>query len=50
LTQEELARWNELLKPITEKWSEEAKGKGLPARNIVEDIKVALEYHSRFPF
>ena len=50
LTQKELARWNKLLKPITEKWSEEAKAKGLPARTILKDIKVALEYHSRFPF
>jgi TRAP-type C4-dicarboxylate transport system substrate-binding protein len=48
LTQEELAKWNELLKPITDKWIENAKAKGLPAETILEDIKVAKEYHSRF--
>jgi len=48
LTQKELANWNKLLKPITGKWSEKAKAKGLPARTILKDIKVAKEYHSRF--
>ena len=48
LTQKELAKWNELLKPITDKWIENAKAKGLPARAILEDIKVAKEYHSSF--
>ena len=48
LTQKELAKWNKLLKPITAKWSEKAKAKGLPTRTILKDIKVAKEYHSRF--
>ena len=48
LTQKELARWNKLLKPIPDKWSEDAKAKGLPARTILKDIKVARDYHSRF--
>jgi TRAP-type C4-dicarboxylate transport system substrate-binding protein len=48
LTQKELARWNKLLKPIPDKWSENAKAKGLPARTILKDIKVARDYHSRF--
>lgn len=48
LTQKELAKWNKLLKPITDKWIEKAKVKGLPARTILKDIKVAKEYHSRF--
>jgi len=48
LTQKELAKWNKLLKPITDKWIENAKAKGLPARTILKDIKVANEYHSRF--
>ena len=48
LTQEELAKWNELLKPITDKWIENAKTKGLPAGTILKDIELAKEYHSRF--
>jgi TRAP-type C4-dicarboxylate transport system substrate-binding protein len=48
LTQKELARWDKLLKPIPDKWSEDAKAKGLPARTILKDIKVSKEYHSRF--
>jgi TRAP-type C4-dicarboxylate transport system substrate-binding protein len=48
LTQKELANWNKLLKPLIDKWSENAKAKGLPARTILKDIKVAKEYHSRF--
>jgi len=48
LTNKEMARWNKLLKPIPDKWSEQAKAKGLPARTILKDIKVAKEYHSRF--
>ncbi|MBE9572244.1 MAG: TRAP transporter substrate-binding protein DctP, partial [Proteobacteria bacterium] len=48
LTQKELAKWNKLIKPLIDKWSEDAKAKGLPARTILKDIKVAKEYHSRF--
>jgi len=48
LTQKELARWDKLLKPIPDKWSQDAKAKGLPARTILKDIKVARDYHSRF--
>lgn len=48
LTKKELARWNKLLKPLPDKWSQQAKAKGLSARTILKDIKVAKEYHSRF--
>jgi TRAP-type C4-dicarboxylate transport system substrate-binding protein len=48
LTKKELAQWNKLLKPLPDKWSEQAKAKGLSARTILKDIKVAKEYHSRF--
>jgi TRAP-type C4-dicarboxylate transport system substrate-binding protein len=48
LTQKELARWDKMVKPIPDKWSEDAKAKGLPARTILKDIKVARDYHSRF--
>jgi len=39
LSEEELAKWNKLLEPITGKWIEDAKAKGLPAEQIVKDIK-----------
>lgn len=48
LTKKELAKWNKLLKPLPDKWSQQAKAKGLSARTILKDIKVAKEYHSRF--
>ncbi len=48
LTKKALAKWNKLLKPLPNKWIEQAKAKGLPARTILKDIKVANEYHSRF--
>ena len=48
LTKKELAKWNKLLKPLPDKWIKQAKAKGLPARTILKDIKVAKEYHSRF--
>jgi TRAP-type C4-dicarboxylate transport system substrate-binding protein len=48
LTKKELDRWDKLLKPIPDKWSEDAKARGLPARTILKDIKVARDYHSRF--
>jgi len=48
LTRKEMANWNKLLKPITDKWIQDAKAKGLPARAILRDIRVAKEYHSRF--
>jgi TRAP-type C4-dicarboxylate transport system substrate-binding protein len=48
LTEQELANWNQLLKPLIDKWSADAEAKGLPAQTILKDIHVAKEYHSRF--
>jgi TRAP-type C4-dicarboxylate transport system substrate-binding protein len=48
LSASEMARWNRLMKPLTDKWITDAKAKGLPARTILNDIKVARDYHSRF--
>jgi TRAP-type C4-dicarboxylate transport system substrate-binding protein len=48
LSKKELARWNKLVKPLIKKWITRAKAKGLPARAIVRDIRVAKDYHSRF--
>ena len=39
LKKAEKKRWEKLLEPITGKWIASAKKKGLPADNIVEDIK-----------
>jgi TRAP-type C4-dicarboxylate transport system substrate-binding protein len=33
------AEWEQRLEPVIQKWVKEAKGKGLPAEAIVEDIK-----------
>jgi TRAP-type C4-dicarboxylate transport system substrate-binding protein len=38
LSAEEKARWDELLKPMIDNWIKSAEAKGLPARQIVEDI------------
>ena len=48
LTKKQLAEWNKLLKPIVDKWIKSTEAKGLPARAIVKDIKVARDYHTRF--
>ncbi len=39
LSSGEKAKWDKLLEPITGKWIEGAKAKGLPAEAIVSDIK-----------
>jgi TRAP-type C4-dicarboxylate transport system substrate-binding protein len=39
LSKDELAKWNKLLEPIIDKWIADAKAKGLPAEDIVKDIK-----------
>jgi len=44
----EMARWNRLMRPLIDKWITDAKAKGLPARTILNDIKTARDYHSRF--
>jgi len=48
LTKKELANWNRLLRPLKDQWITKAKAKGLPARAILRDIRVAKEYHTRF--
>jgi TRAP-type C4-dicarboxylate transport system substrate-binding protein len=39
LTPEQMAKWDKLIEPITGKWMEDAKAKGLPAEAIIKDIK-----------
>ena len=45
LSAEEKAKWDKLLEPITEKWIEENKAKGLPAEQIIADIKAFSKTH-----
>lgn len=47
LSDEEMARWNKLLEPITAKWIEQANAKGLPGKKIVEDIKALAKKYTR---
>jgi TRAP-type C4-dicarboxylate transport system substrate-binding protein len=46
LSEAEKAKWDALLKPMTDKWIQEAKEKGFPAEAIVEDIKALTKKHS----
>jgi TRAP-type C4-dicarboxylate transport system substrate-binding protein len=39
LTKDEKAKWDKLLAPVTAKWIEVWKAKGLPAEGIVEDMR-----------
>jgi TRAP-type C4-dicarboxylate transport system substrate-binding protein len=43
----EKARWDERLKPMTDKWIAEARAKGLPAEEILADIHAAVEKHRK---
>jgi TRAP-type C4-dicarboxylate transport system substrate-binding protein len=47
LTAEQKAKWNSLLKPLTAKWVEDAKAKGLPAEQIVSDLKASVKKYSK---
>ena len=43
LSAEEMAKWNDLIQPLTAKWIEDAKGKGLSGDAIVADIKAFMK-------
>ena len=45
LSAEEKAKWDALLEPITEKWIKDNKAKGLPAEQIIADIKAFSKNH-----
>ena len=47
LSEDEAARWDKLLEPIKGKWVEDAKAKGLPADDILKDIKSFKNKYSR---
>ncbi len=46
LSEEEKAKWDELLAPITDKWIKDGKAKGLPVEAIVNDIKAFAKMYS----
>lgn len=46
LSESEKSEWNKSLKPITDKWIETSKAKGLPSKTVVDDIKVLIKKHS----
>jgi TRAP-type C4-dicarboxylate transport system substrate-binding protein len=46
LSKDERAEWDKLLAPITAKWIEDTKAKGLPAEAIVEYIKTFAKMDS----
>ncbi len=46
LTPEQMAAWNKPLEGLTAKWIEDAKKAGLPAEQILADIKALIVKHS----
>jgi TRAP-type C4-dicarboxylate transport system substrate-binding protein len=46
LDQAQKAKWNALLEPIIDDWSESATMKGFPAKEIVSDIRELIQKHS----
>ena len=43
----EKAAWDAKLEPLTTKWIADAKAKGLPAEQIVSDIKALIQKYSK---
>ncbi len=39
LPKKEMAKWNKLLEPITDKWIKGSEAKGIPGKKIVKDLK-----------
>ncbi len=47
LSAEEKAKWDAKLEPITNAWIEDAKSKGFPGEQIVEDIEALIAKHAK---
>jgi len=47
LSAQEKAKWDAKLQPLTDKWVTDAKGKGLPAEDIVKDIQLLIDKYSK---
>jgi len=50
LSPKEISRWYSLLKPMTDKYIKEVEAKGLPAKNILDDVtKLKGKYSKEYP-
>jgi len=47
LPKKEMAKWNKLLEPISDKWVKDAAAKGIPAKKILKDIKKLNKKYSK---
>jgi TRAP-type C4-dicarboxylate transport system substrate-binding protein len=47
LPKKERARWDKLLKPMTDKWIKDAEAKGIPGKKIVKDLKKLNKKYSK---
>lgn len=47
LAPQQKEQWNELLKPITDEWILQAEEKGLPAKEIVQDLKTSIQKYTQ---
>jgi TRAP-type C4-dicarboxylate transport system substrate-binding protein len=47
LSAEETAKWNAKLQPLTDQWVADADSKGLPAEDIVKDMKLLIQKYSK---
>jgi TRAP-type C4-dicarboxylate transport system substrate-binding protein len=49
LSKEEMAKWDKLVEPITDKWVKDAEAKGIPAKEIVKEIdKLNKKYSKKY--
>lgn len=46
LSKGQMAKWDKLLEPIIDKWTKDAKAKGLPGEAIIEDIRALTKKHA----
>jgi len=44
---DEMAKWEKLMEPLIAKWVEDANGKGLPAEQIVADMRAFTKKHAK---
>ena len=47
LPKKEMAKWDKLLEPITDKWIKGAEAKGIPGKKIVKDIEKLNKKYSK---
>jgi len=47
LPKKEMAKWDKLLEPITDKWIKDAESKGIPGKKIVKDIEKLNKKYSK---